>query len=349
MSFNLHLSADVNTSVALSNRSDPSTGRWHNFNDESVTPLGGGRGDDDSSGSDSGRGRVGSRGGGGGSHRAHDSTVADAGSGVGGVGGRGRDGGGGGGGNGSGVVHGDDHDDDGGIDDLSFFVKAFGGRSDGASSASAYVLLYHRIESERTEDTAARQQASDENTGDTTAHDQASECQASSKKDVDEETEPARQRVDISAHGGGSGGGGGDVPPAIAHAIAVENDKWRADREAYLKRKNSVHFEVHHPGTSATVQVSVDKASTLADATRAAAAAVLGDASALADGVELRLRPCHLKTGKPTAPPLCVLETLGTNVLVVFSSEVRLKCFAVAWLHALLSLPCRVSCFLPTP
>ena len=262
---------------------DSSTGKWRNFNDESVTPLGGSGGSaaDNSGGGGTGgqteRGSVKN-------HRVQDTSFSAAESGGGASsrvegGGHGGDAGGG------------DDDGDGG-EDLSFFVKAFGGRSDGASSASAYVLLYHRVETGPD--------------GDSDGDNASSGTEGrNSKEDASKSAEMPQQHVNMSI------GGGGVVPNALAAAIEAENDKWRADREAYLKRKNSVHFEVHHPALSVIAHVSVDKTATLADATRAAAAAVLADTSGLSDGAELRLRPCHLKTGKPTAPPLCVLETLG--------------------------------------
>lgn len=74
--------------------------------------------------------------------------------------------------------------------DLDFFANAFGGKSDGSSSASAYVLLYHRV------DAAASQSGG-----------------------FDHKTAP----VDTSAMDIG-------VPAALAALIRTENETWRKDR-----------------------------------------------------------------------------------------------------------------------
>lgn len=63
-----------------------------------------------------------------------------------------------------------------------------------------------------------------------------------------------------------------------------------------------------------TIEVSLDKAATLSDATEAAIAASFQEENRPPPNVERRLRPCHLKTGHPTAPPLTVLETLSDSI-----------------------------------
>lgn len=60
------------------------------------------------------------------------------------------------------------------------------------------------------------------------------------------------------------------------------------------------------------MEIVLNKGKTLGDATTRAIEVLFpdGDGAPAAD-VEVRLRPCHLKTAKPTAPPLNCLEILG--------------------------------------
>lgn len=133
--------------------------------------------------------------------------------------------------------------------DPSFLEGVFGGAvsaaGGGASSMSAYGLVYRRVDG------------------------------AAASKPVVASTTPATGEHESTSVPE-------SVPPPadLAAVVAAENLRWEASRAEYIRKRDAVTFEVHsdlvgdeHDGKSATVTVVLDKTSTLSAAVEACLAA----------------------------------------------------------------------------
>ena len=151
--------------------------------------------------------------------------------------------------------------------DPSFLERVFGGAvsaaGGGASSMSAYGLVYRRVDGATASNSLVAS-----TTPETDEHESTS---------VPESVPP---------------------PADLAAVVAAENLRWQASRAEYIRKRDAVTFEVHsdlvgdeHDSKSATMTVVLDKTSTLSAAVEACLAATEARGASLqADHDKYRLR-----------------------------------------------------------
>lgn len=120
-------------------------------------------------------------------------------------------------------------------------------------------------------------------------------------------------RASISSADGASSSANVAVPAELSAVVAAENVRWEASRAEFLKRKNSVVFEVHFEPMANSVTVALDKAATLPETVAACREAVGAALAVQPDTVATtslprsdccRLRPCSAASGEPEGRPL---------------------------------------------
>lgn len=106
------------------------------------------------------------------------------------------------------------------------------------------------------------------------------------------------------------------LPPLLARMVEQENRRWEANRDKFLKQRNSVTFDIRLPPEALAssagdppapkpLTVVTDKSATVDAVINSLREAMAGGPASMPDdNAQCRLRPCHPKTGVATAPPL---------------------------------------------